>query len=167
MEKGRSGLRVAGVVVSVAILSIFSMGLGIRSVPSSSDDAVTVRADLVTIDYLKTFGKLERPAVVFLHDQHTEALEKKNKDCTTCHLSESNRLSPKFKRLKDNNKTEVMDIFHTQCIACHRETAANKEKKRTGFLRRLSQRRNNHPFFTTAHGYGQIPSLSSLKSPGQ
>ena len=128
MEKGKSGRRVAGIVVTVAMISIFSMGLGIRKAPLSSDDADTPRADIVTIDYLKTFGKLERPAVLFLHDQHTAALEKKNKDCSTCHLSENNRLSPKFKRLKDNDKTEVMDIFHTQCVSCHRETAANKEK---------------------------------------
>ncbi len=128
MEKGRSGLRGAGIFVTVAMISIFSMGLGVRGVPSSSDDADKVRADMITIDYLKTFGKLERPTVVFLHDKHTAALEKKNKDCTTCHLSENNRLAPKFKRLKDTHKTEVMDIFHTQCIACHRETAATREK---------------------------------------
>ncbi len=128
MDKGRSGLRVAGIFVAVAMISIFSMGLGVRGVPSSSDDAASVRADIITIDYLKTFGKLERPAVLFLHDKHTAALEKKNKDCATCHLSENNRLVPKFKRLKETNKTEVMDIFHTQCITCHRETAVNGEK---------------------------------------
>jgi Rrf2 family protein len=121
-------LQRAGIFVTITILSIFIMGLGVRKVPPSSDEAARVRADIITIDYLKTFGKLERPAVIFLHDKHTAALEKKNKDCQTCHLSENNRLIPKFKRLKDTDKTEVMDIFHTQCIACHRETAANKEK---------------------------------------
>jgi hypothetical protein len=128
MEKGKSGLRSAGIFVTVAMISILSMGLGVRGVPPSSDEADNIRADMITIDYLKTFGKLERPAVVFLHDKHTAALEKQNKDCMTCHLSENNRLGPKFKRLKDTHKTEVMDIFHTQCTACHREMAANDEK---------------------------------------
>jgi hypothetical protein len=128
MEKGRSGLRVAGIVITVAMVSLFSMGLGVRGVPSSPDEADKIRADIITIDYLKTFGTLERPAVVFLHDKHTAALELKNKDCTTCHLPQDSQLSTKFKRLQDNDKTEVMDIFHTQCIACHRQTAANREK---------------------------------------
>ncbi|UCH22552.1 MAG: cytochrome C [Deltaproteobacteria bacterium] len=128
MEKGRSGLQRAVGFVTITILSIFIMGLGVRKVPQSSDDAAKVRADIITIDYLKTFGELERPPVLFLHDKHTAVLEKKNKGCQTCHLSENNQLVPKFKRLKDTDKTEVMDIFHTQCIACHRQTAANKEK---------------------------------------
>ncbi len=128
MEKGRSRLQGFGIFLLLIGVSIFIMGLGFGSDAKLSDESARFRADIITIDYLGTFGKLERPAVIFLHDKHTEALEKQNKDCATCHLTENNRLVPKFKRLNDNNKTEVMDIFHTQCIACHRETAADKKK---------------------------------------
>ncbi|MGD2272047.1 MAG: cytochrome c3 family protein, partial [Desulfobacterales bacterium] len=122
------GLPNAGILIIVVIVSIFIMGLGVRSDQQASADTDNVRADVITLDYLKTFGKLERPTVIFLHDKHTRALAKKNKDCATCHLSESGKLIPKYNRRKDTNKTDVMDIFHTGCITCHRDTAANKEK---------------------------------------
>jgi hypothetical protein len=77
---------------------------------------------------MKVFGQLERHPVPYLHQKHTEALEKKNKDCTACHLSEKDRLSLKYMRLKDTTKQEVMDIFHDNCIGCHRETVKAKEK---------------------------------------
>jgi len=77
---------------------------------------------------LKVFGALESLPVLFLHDLHTESLEKKNKDCLTCHLSEKDRLSPKFKRLKDTGRQEVMDIYHSECMACHKELSAAGEK---------------------------------------
>jgi nitrate/TMAO reductase-like tetraheme cytochrome c subunit len=77
---------------------------------------------------MKAFGKLERPPVTFLHQKHTEALAKENKDCTACHLFENNRPVPKFKRLKSNAKQEVMEIYHVNCIACHKETAERGPK---------------------------------------
>jgi len=85
------------------------------------------RADMVVIDGLKSFSALERTAVIFLHDVHTNALEKDNKSCNACHLQEkSDRdyLSLKFKRLKDTSKKEGMDTYHAECIGCHRETSA-------------------------------------------
>ncbi len=90
------------------------------------------RADVITINTLKSFGNLERGAVTFLHDAHTEALKKLNKGCDVCHLTEEisgkKFLSPKFKRLKDTSRQEVMDIYHTNCIACHREMSDAGEK---------------------------------------
>jgi hypothetical protein len=80
-----------------------------------------MRADVITIDALRSFGDLEQPAVLFLHDLHTNALDKQNKDCTACHLSEKDRQSPKFSRLKDISRQEVMDIYHTDCMSCHKE----------------------------------------------
>ena len=77
---------------------------------------------------MSTFGKLERPPVTFLHQKHTEAVEKQNKDCTACHLTEKDRLVTKYMRLKDTTQQEVMDIYHANCIACHKETAAAKQK---------------------------------------
>jgi len=77
---------------------------------------------------MNEFGQLERLPVTFLHQKHTEALEKKNKDCKTCHLVENDRLVPKYKRLQNTTQQEVMDIYHVNCIACHKEFIAAKEK---------------------------------------
>jgi hypothetical protein len=86
------------------------------------------RADIITIDTLKAFGKLERPPVVFLHDAHTRVLQKNHQDCTACHPPEKDRLSVRFERLKDGSKKEVMDIYHARCIGCHQQRASTGEK---------------------------------------
>jgi hypothetical protein len=71
------------------------------------------RPDVITIDSMKVFGNLERPAVIFLHDRHTEALSARGQDCSACHLKETDsrgqeRLSIKYKRIQDNTRNEVM-----------------------------------------------------------
>jgi hypothetical protein len=43
------------------------------------------RSDILIIDGLKQFGVLERAAVMFYHDQHTQALTEQGKDCLACH----------------------------------------------------------------------------------
>jgi hypothetical protein len=80
-----------------------------------------LRADIVDIDSLKAFGRLERGPVQFLHDKHTQALEKEGKDCSACHMKEkdSNRLSMKFMRLKDSDRKTEMNLYHANCISCH------------------------------------------------
>ena len=85
------------------------------------------RADLIVIDGLKAFSPLERPAVPFYHDKHTEALAKQDKDCLTCHQTVKDRLSFKFKRIEDRDKQAVMDIYHDQCISCHKENKAQEK----------------------------------------
>ncbi len=80
------------------------------------------RADIITIDGLKAFGTLERPAVLFYHDKHTQALAKKNKDCSACHETVKDRLALKFKRIEDADRQTVMQTYHDNCIACHKES---------------------------------------------
>ena len=63
------------------------------------------RADIITIDGLKAFGALERPAVLFYHDKHTQALAKGNKDCSVCHETVKDRLSLKFKRTESQARS--------------------------------------------------------------
>lgn len=133
--------RWAGFLIMVtAIVSVCSIGAqGLTESPGNGK-----RADLITIDTMKAFGELERPEVVFPHDLHTDALEKQKKDCVTCHLSGKNfevipdtlkaavegidRMSPKFKRLKDIGKQDVMDVYHTGCIECHTNMLTDGEK---------------------------------------
>lgn len=85
-------------------------------------------ADVIVIDSLKSFGSLERPAVLFYHDKHTEALAKENKDCSVCHESVKDNLSRLFKRVQDSDKEAVMDIYHDQCIGCHKESGTSEKK---------------------------------------
>lgn len=126
MEKRKPLLKWIAAPLILALVLI--LNIDAFSSKSSIDEKSTVRADIIVIDALKTFGPLERAAVFFLHDQHTDRLEKADKDCKTCHLQESgdkDSLSLKFKRLKDVSKKETMDIYHAECIGCHKETAAS------------------------------------------
>ena len=134
MQKGKALLRGISIIVAVAVASflIYSpVVLGVKTQPKVS---LEMRADIIQIDAMKVFGKLERPTVTYLHQRHTEALAKKNKDCATCHLSEPDpqsgkqRMSTKYMRLKDTAKQEVMDIYHNNCIGCHKEIKDAKEK---------------------------------------
>lgn len=131
--------RIGLLVTVVAIISI--CGMVAQGLERLSDGS---RADVVIIDTMKMFGELERPEVVFLHDLHTEALEKKGRDCSACHLSGKNyeiipdtlkaavegvdRMSPRFKRIRDAGRQEVMDIYHTHCIDCHTNMTDAGEK---------------------------------------
>ncbi|UCF91084.1 MAG: hypothetical protein JSW39_22825 [Desulfobacterales bacterium] len=127
MKNGRA--RLCGCVAAAVTWAVCLAGAMIAGAESpSADSAVESRADIIPIDALKIFGRLERPAVIFLHGRHTAALEKQNKDCTVCHLTEKERLSPKYMRLKDTSKQAVMDAYHSNCIACHRQTSAANEK---------------------------------------
>ncbi len=86
------------------------------------------RADIIIIDISNTFGELEKASVEFLHEAHTEALAKKNLDCKTCHLAKDDVIIPKFKRLTDENRVDVMNIYHDGCISCHGEMKVAGEK---------------------------------------
>ena len=86
------------------------------------------RADLIKIDSMTIFGKLEKSPVEFLHDTHTKALAQKNIGCKRCHLSKEDRIYTKFKRFDDTNRTEVMNLYHEECISCHGQMRIVKEK---------------------------------------
>ena len=128
MKKGNARLSLSGIIGVIFVVSICLTGTGIYGAKSLSDPMATKRADIISIDSMRVFGNLERPPVTFLHQKHTEAVEKQNKDCTACHLTEKDRLVTKYMRLKDTTQQEVMDIYHANCVACHKETAAAKQK---------------------------------------
>ena len=116
--------------ISVTCMSVLTL-LGspaVFGVKTPPQKPLERRADIIRIDSMRVFGELTRPPVTYLHQKHTEALKSKNKDCSACHLSKDNRMSTMFMRLKNTAKEEVMDLYHTNCIGCHKETAANSEK---------------------------------------
>ena len=128
MKKRRRLLPLFGIMVMMTLVVIYTPRAEVNR--TASLPSIEKRADIITIDSMRRFGALERPEVAFFHDQHTEALEKMGKDCQACHLSENNRLSFNFKRLKDTNRKEVMDLYHGECMVCHRDI--NAEGKKTG-----------------------------------
>ena len=128
MNKGKARLSWTGIILLVFTVSICLTCTGIYDAKQPIERVVEKRADIIHIDTMKTFGKLERPPVTFLHQKHTEALEKQNKDCAACHLVENKRLVPKFMRVKNTAKQEIMDLYHANCVACHKETADTGQK---------------------------------------
>ncbi|HUT43696.1 MAG TPA: cytochrome c3 family protein, partial [Desulfobacterales bacterium] len=131
MVKGKSYLIGAGISVTIIILLIGFVGVFDVTAQSKTPvdtQSIEFRPDIVFFDNMEVFGKLENPKAVFLHDQHTDALEKKNKDCTTCHKFENGSMSLKFMRIKDVNREELTKIYCDNCTKCHSETIAAGEK---------------------------------------
>jgi hypothetical protein len=128
MEKGKSLIRWTAIFVIYAMASFFTGCPAVFEDKTPPQKTLERRADIIHIDSMRVFGKLTRPPVTYLHQKHTEALENKNKDCSACHLSQDNRMSTKFMRLQNTAQEEVMDMYHTNCIGCHKETAAKREK---------------------------------------
>lgn len=115
------GLLIAGAIVLAGTLTALAVAQKDAAAPEK-------RADILTIDGLKAFGPLERPAVQFYHDKHTQALAKQNKDCLSCHKQVEDHLSLKLNRTEDVDKQTSMDIYHETCIGCHRENAGSAQK---------------------------------------
>ena len=94
--------------------------------PNENDDIKDhmKRADVIKIDLFSYHADSpdEEPPVFFLHDLHTDMLESEGQDCMTCHLKEDNGyLSLKFMRFEDPNKQTLTDIYHSDCIGCHKQ----------------------------------------------
>ena len=106
MEKGRVLARWNVILTAVVAGSLMVSSPAVFGVATQPATALEFRADIISIDSMKVFGKLERPPVTFFHQKHTAALEKSGKDCTACHLAAKDpaqdveRMSPLYMRLK-------------------------------------------------------------------
>jgi hypothetical protein len=114
----------------ITMALIVSAGIAVAAMAASGRGAAAgePRADVVIIAGLKSFGPLERSPVLFLHDKHTEALDKKGRDCSACHKREKDRLVARYMRTEDVGRQEVMRVYHDNCIACHTDMLAKAEK---------------------------------------
>ncbi len=127
MRKGTVHLKTGGMLLAMVVVFLFAAGA--VNVDSQVDRPLETGADLIFIDTMKAMGPLERPPVAFFHSRHTEALAKISRDCNACHLAdEKGRLSPKFKRLTDTDRQTVSDVYHVNCIGCHRDLAGPGQK---------------------------------------
>lgn len=81
------------------------------------------RVDLIEIRGGQGDGDSEMPAVVFMHDRHTEAIG--DASCARCHSDVDGRTVFRFKRTGSLAPKRAKDHYHDNCIACHRETQAS------------------------------------------
>jgi len=126
MQKIRPLLRWTGtLLVSAAILCICIEARGETGPAKAPGEK---RPDLIKIDTLAAYQKLELPPVTFFHDKHTDALLKEKKDCETCHFVENKQLVLTFKPQKGITPAEFKDAYHEGCIGCHMEMAAAGKK---------------------------------------
>ncbi|MFZ5568898.1 MAG: sulfate respiration complex hexadecaheme cytochrome HmcA [Thermodesulfobacteriota bacterium] len=119
-------LRWKGIFCIIALLSISTIRVSGTETQQQADSAPDP-AGIISIDGMKIFGDLERPPVLFQHDRHTAAVQKQGKDCTVCHLQQEGNLLLLFKRAENSAPKAVMNLYHENCIACHKETDAAKQ----------------------------------------
>lgn len=125
MKKTLIGL----IVFTAIIISMFFMN-GVQSLYSVENEKASGKKieEKLVIAHTEIFGKLERPQVVFNHGLHTDAFKKEG--CKTCHLVTSDG-EHKFEFSKiTTRKTakERADLYHKECIGCHRKIIQKKNK---------------------------------------
>jgi len=107
------------IILATIVLSVLFPFLGQSSIERSDDDR---RLDRINIDLGAELSKEEMPAVGFLHDLHTQAVDGK---CSACHSEKEGSVVFKFKRTVEKAS---MDLYHNECIGCHVEKKASNEK---------------------------------------
>jgi len=142
MEKGKKMLRGTG--TALLLMAVLISGAAVYAVENGDVADGAKRADVIVIDTMAAFGRLERPPVLYRHDKHTEALAKQNKDCSACHLK-NEKSGPvtcgachaKQPDVISNWQPIVMDkslhYRHTKkldnkCALCHHEYNAQEKK---------------------------------------
>lgn len=106
------------ILVMIALLIVVPL-IGQTSTTKSNDDK---GPDHINIQLGAELDKNEMPAVSFLHDLHTQAADGK---CKACHNEKEGGFVFKFKR---TDEKASMDFYHDNCIACHVDKKAAKEK---------------------------------------
>lgn len=168
MEKGRPKLR----WVVILCVSMAVAGFGLNALGGKQDSITTKQlgADLISIDTLKKFGKLDYPVVQFEHDKHTKAVDGK---CESCHTVTGTVVTPKFKRQEDTTAKEIKAIYHDNCIQCHTQTTSagkksgpGSEQCRTCHAGAVSDTRTPIIFDKSLH-YRHASSKMVLPAPGE
>ncbi len=109
-------------LLPLIVVSALWFSVEVLSAPGADPSAA--RPDLVMIGAIAEQGPTEFPAVQFLHDRHTEALESQGKDCLACHKKdEQGRMVFRYQRLADLDAGGLKKIYHDGCIGCHSDTA--------------------------------------------
>lgn len=107
------------------------MGLWVlQGCTSSEAGPAVMRADIVVLSAGEGQVSGDRPAVVFVHDQHVDAIHSEAQDCGACHeKNEAGRWLPWYKAAQPVSAEARMNHFHDHCFACHSEGAdAGKDR---------------------------------------
>ncbi len=126
MVKGRRLLSWAGILLLSGAASLYGIRAQGEKEPLPAPE--TGRPDLIRINALAAYQKLELPPAIFSHDKHTEALSKEKKDCTTCHKLSFAYWYGIAGRQKNTPASALRGIYHANCIGCHVEEAAAGRK---------------------------------------
>jgi hypothetical protein len=130
MRAGRVLSRRTGILLvctAAVFMSVIASTVKVdRCFGNVTDNASEVqgRPDLIRIDVMAAFGKLELPPVTFPHDKHTSALLKEKLDCKICHTVENEKMTWEFKSNKLTKPDDFKENYHKNCIGCHKEMAA-------------------------------------------
>ncbi len=111
----------------------------IRGETGGPDTLITVKAKPITVEMPVVGAGMQRPPVIFDHDQHSKSLNQvKKQDCGTCHILDAidPRLSnPKvavFKFPKTTfdvtDKNAAMKAYHGECASCHQKLSNEGRK---------------------------------------
>ncbi|OEU70745.1 MAG: cytochrome c class III [Desulfovibrio sp. S3730MH75] len=126
MANGKKLLRLSSILLVLAgVLGFHMEAMSMVGTPQAEGKQ---RPDFIMIDDIAAQGKLELPAVVFLHDAHTKAVAEQGKDCTACHQKNKDVTSLKFMRDEDGTPDQLKGIYHNGCISCHVKDAAAGKK---------------------------------------
>ncbi len=115
------------------------IALGITILVSYTYTVLLAQPDDIKLDNKQAFGVKQRPSVDFPHSQHMDSLE-----CTDCHhryvngknILDEDTLEDGKQGIKcadchtGNNKYNLRQAFHSQCMGCHGKL--KKEGKKTG-----------------------------------
>lgn len=109
------------VEVTLASLLIL-LCVGLRLAYTSDVTIQNGGVDLIVMDALVPFGKLERPLVRFPHEAHAAGGEEAS--CLLCHDAKPGEDAGFFFTFKGRDglsREEIKDLYHTECINCHAE----------------------------------------------
>ncbi|MCP3875728.1 MAG: cytochrome c3 family protein [Desulfobacteraceae bacterium] len=100
------------IILAMIVLFIMVPFIGQTSIKTDDNDK---RPDRIMIQLEAELSKDEMPAVGFMHDLHTQAVDG---DCKACHDEKDSTFIFKFKR---TDKKASMELYHDECVACHVE----------------------------------------------
>lgn len=106
------------VIVSASVIHV-------KSGEKSASKTNGYETGIISVNTMKTFGKLTEPEVRFPHDNHTDILISEGDACVRCHSSEGKTINFSFMAPGASDRDSAMDSFHDKCITCHETSETN------------------------------------------
>ena len=113
-----SNVKSLKLIIFAVIVLFVSLPFVVQS--NIEDTGGEKRSDRIMIQLGPELSDEEMPAVGFLHDRHTEAMDG---NCSVCHMEQEGTLVFKFKR---TDEPASLELYHDGCISCHDEKKSAK-----------------------------------------